>query len=117
MNIEHMFNLAMSAIILLGFIFFIIQTIISIFFISYGDCKYILSLDSIFSKKTNLSMIWSRRAVRAYWYGLKYPFFCIFNKTQKLSLKMHLFMFINAYASWFWIIAAIWVFGFKQPKN
>ncbi len=114
---EFVFNYITLALILFGFISSLFMGIIGIFFISYGDNKNIIALDNIFSKKTDLPMIWAWKGNRFRCYCLKYPFFCIFNKTQKLSFKMHIFMSINAYAIWFWIIAAIWVFGFKQPKN
>lgn len=113
MNTDEYLKLIVVSIIFFGFISLAIQTLVSVFFISYGDCKYITSLDSVFSKRKNLSMVWSKRAARGYWYGFKYPFFCIFNRSQKIGFKMHVFMFINSYATWFWILASIWVFCFK----
>lgn len=115
MYFEYVLNLSIVILVTLGFVCIVMQGI-AVLTIIYGKDKYILILDSIFSKRKYHSMIWSWKGSRCYWYGFKYPFFCIFNKTKKLSLKMHGFMFINAYASWFWVLALIWVFCFKQPK-
>ena len=112
---NYAFDLTIFILIIFGFVCSLIIGIVGVFFISYGNDKYISILDNIFSKKSNLPMIWAWKGNRFRCYCFKYPFFCIFNKTEKLSLKMHLFMFVNSYAIWFWIIAAFWVFCFKQP--
>ncbi len=112
MEFEYFIKLAVIVLCIFGLICITVQGI-AVLFIIYGRDKYISVLDSMFSEGEYNSMIWSRKGSRCYWYGLKYPFFCIFNKTKKLSLKIHVFMFINAYATWFWIFSVIWVFCFK----
>lgn len=109
-------NIAMLLFFIFGFISWFIHGIFSVFFISLGNEKYISIFDDVFNEKKHFPTLLCFKGNRFRYYCLIYPYFCIFNKTKKLNLKMHIFMSINAYGVWFFLIGIVWIFLFSLQK-